>query len=60
MNRVQDFKPGQRVELHPATDWWMRGARFGDVVRLGRTLVHVKLDANGKVVPLHPTNLLPV
>lgn len=23
---------GQRVELHPATDLWMRGARFGEIV----------------------------
>ena len=27
------FKPGDRVELHPATDLWMRGARFGTVTR---------------------------
>jgi hypothetical protein len=25
---------GDRVELHPATDLWMRGAKFGRVVRL--------------------------
>lgn len=27
------FKPGERIELHPATDMWMRGARFGTVVK---------------------------
>ena len=26
------FKPGERVELHPATYMWIRGARFGAVV----------------------------
>ena len=26
------FKPGDRVELSPATEMWMRGARFGTVV----------------------------
>lgn len=38
---------GDRVELHPATDLWMRGARYGVVVRLSCTSkdrVHVKLD----------------
>lgn len=38
---------GDRVELHPATDLWMRGARYGTVVRCSLTpkdRVHVKLD----------------
>lgn len=45
-----DGKPytiGDRVELHPAHDLWMRGARFGEVVGVRSTpkdRVHVKLD----------------
>ncbi len=38
---------GDRVELHPATDLWMRGARYGVVKRLSRApkdRVHVELD----------------
>jgi hypothetical protein len=38
---------GDRVELHPGTDLWMRGARYGVVTRLSLTpkdRVHVKLD----------------
>ena len=27
------FQPGDRIELHPATDHWKRGARFGTVVK---------------------------
>lgn len=42
--RVGDFKPGQRVELHPATDLWMSGVRFGDVTSTGRVKVHVQFD----------------
>ena len=38
---------GDRVQLHPASDWWMRGARYGEVVKLGRKYVHVRLDRNG-------------
>jgi len=44
MSTCTDFSVGDRVELHPATDMWMRGARFGTVVKIGRTYVHVRLD----------------
>ena len=43
---------GDRVELHPATDLWMRGARYGVVVQLSLTpkdRVHVQLDAGRKI-----------
>ncbi len=38
---------GDRVEIHPASDYWMRGARYGTVVRTSLTpkdRVHVRLD----------------
>ena len=38
---------GDRVEIHPGTDLWMRGARFGTVVGMSLTpkdRVHVELD----------------
>ena len=38
------FSIGDRVELHPAHDLWMRGARFGTVEKLGTKWVHVRLD----------------
>lgn len=40
----KDFTIGQRVELHPGTDLWMMGARFGTVTKIGRKFVTVKLD----------------
>ena len=43
---------GDRVELHPATDLWMAGARYGTVTRTGRTRVTVKLDTRP-----HPASL---
>jgi hypothetical protein len=57
MRTVNDFKIGDRVALHPASDMWMRGAKFGEVVKVGRKLVHVNLDAINRVVRLHPINL---
>jgi hypothetical protein len=44
MFTLADFKVGQRIELHPATNLWMAGARYGTMVRLGRKHVHVRLD----------------
>ncbi len=38
---------GDRVELHPATDMWMRGVRYGTVVGISltpRDRVRVTLD----------------
>ena len=49
----------ERVELHPATDRWMMGDRYGTVVakRLalrgpftGHMIYRVKLDISGKVI----------
>lgn len=42
---------GDRVEVHPGTDLWMRGARFGVVVGVSltpRDRVRVKLDKTGE------------
>jgi len=46
-------RAGDRVEIHPALDLWMRGARYGDVVdvrRDGRLVV--KLDRVKKPIVL--------
>lgn len=40
----KEFRPGDRVELHPGLDLWMMGAKYGTVTSIGRTLVGVKLD----------------
>lgn len=35
---IPNLKPGTRVQLHPASDLWMRGATTGTIKRI---------DANG-------------
>lgn len=40
---------GRRVKIHPATDAWMQGDRYGTVVKIGRDLVHVRCDASQRV-----------
>jgi hypothetical protein len=41
---LDDFAIGDRVELHPATNLWFRGARYGTVRKVGRKLITVHVD----------------
>ena len=41
------YTVGDRIEIHPGTDLWMRGARYGEVVGVSLTpvdRVRVRLD----------------
>jgi hypothetical protein len=62
MNTAADFKAGQRVALHPATDLWMQGARYGMVVsvNVARSIVSVQVDGLNRARKIHPSNLLHV
>ena len=55
-----DFCKGMRIEMHPATDLWMRGARYGTVTHVGKAHVNVKLDKLAFVIYCAPRNLLPL
>lgn len=46
-----------RVQSHPATDAWMRGDRYGDVVKAGRKWVHVKMDHSGRTLRFSPDDI---
>lgn len=59
MPTLADFKSGDRVALHPATDLWMRGARYGTVDRVGGRWVYVRLDVTDRIVRLAPWALSP-
>lgn len=53
---------GERVELHPGTDAWMRGDRYGEIVavveRHGHVVsVRVKMDRSGRVLRLDPSRV---
>ena len=54
---TSEFRVGQRVQIHPGMDLWMRGARYGTVKKLGRERVHVKIDATGHTVTIPPSRL---
>lgn len=51
---------GTRVEAHPATDTWMRGDRYGEIVAVGRKYIRVKMDRSGRTLRFVPENLLPI
>lgn len=50
---------GDRVELHPATDLWMRGARFGTatLVSVRAGLISVAVDAIARTIRTTGANL---
>lgn len=54
-----DFAIGQRVRMHPATDAFMRGIRWGTVASVGHALIRVHCDIDGRTRAFHPVNLQP-
>ena len=54
------FLVGDRVELHPATDRWMRGDRYGEVVYVNvkKGTATVLLDKSGKRLRFRFENLM--
>ena len=54
------FKEGQGIELHPGTDQWMMGARFGTVVKTDHKtgLVHVRMDNLRNILKCKPDHIL--
>lgn len=39
---LADFKVGDRVKIHPASDWFMRGIQYANVVKVGRKALTVQ------------------
>lgn len=56
-DKPSDFRSGDRVMLHPGTDAWMRGDKYGDVTRIGKKHVHVKMDVSGRTLKVAPSRL---
>jgi hypothetical protein len=54
------FEIGERVELHPATNAWMMGDRFGQVENIGRKYVHVRMDRSGRLRQVTPEFVLKI
>ncbi len=52
--KTPDPRIGCRIELHPACDLWMRGARFGIVRAVKDGVLVIKLDKVRKLQRLTP------
>ena len=59
-NTIDTFTIGQRVQLHPALDRWMRGDRYGKVTKITRQTVHVHLWWSGQTRAFQPMHLDPI
>lgn len=44
------FYEGQYVAVHPAHGQWMRGFRYGTVVKVGKRWIHVRWSMNPEIV----------
>ena len=55
--KVGDFRVGDHVKLHPASDWFMRGVVWVTVVKIGRKLLTVRSELFGKTFTIHPSNI---
>lgn len=51
------FEVGDRVQVHPAHDYWMKGDRFGVVESIGHRYVSVRMDRSKKLARFVPENL---
>ncbi len=55
----KDLAMGDRVQLHPGTDAWMRGDRYGRIVCTGSKYAHVIMDS-GRHLKIRLDNILEV
>jgi hypothetical protein len=49
---------GKRVQMHPATDQWMMGDRYGEIVGYIQAsgFYKVKLDKSGRIYRVSPND----
>jgi hypothetical protein len=52
--QLSDFKVGDRVQLSPATAYWMRGVRYGVVHKIRDGKLYAMLDRLHRIVRLDP------
>lgn len=54
---LADFQPGDRVQLHSATDAWARGDRYGTVESIGRKWLYVRMDRSSALRRVAPADV---
>lgn len=56
--KIESWRNGHLVELHPCCDLWMRGARTGTVVKVQNNLVIVRIDNHKLPLQRLPNELI--
>ena len=51
------YAVGQRVQLHAGSYRWVRGDRYGEVIKVNRINIEVRLDRSGSVAKLHRSQI---
>jgi hypothetical protein len=56
---VVEIMLGQRVELHPNTDEWMMGDRYGQIIDISSETgnIRVLMDKSMRELIVHPRNV---
>lgn len=60
---MSQFKVGQRVQISPAYDAWMRGDRYGEIEKITAKTIHVRLDKSKRILRIptyRPTGIYEV
>lgn len=57
VSEVHDYATGERVELHPGTDAWMQGDRYGEVVKVTPSWVYVRMDKSARTLRFARRNI---
>ena len=54
----QLYHVGERIELHPATDAWARGDRYGSITKATAKYYHISMDRSGRILRVPQRNIL--
>lgn len=58
---MASFRIGQRVQLHPCTDHWMRGDKYGTITRIvGHSWLTVQMDSGRMLRHFHYQNIVEI
>ena len=55
---ITDLWVGDRVQMHPATDAFMQGDRYGTVANIGTRWIEVQMDRSGRKRRFLPADVL--
>lgn len=57
---MAEIEEGKRYQMHPVTDLFMFGDRYGEVASKGSKYVYVRMERSGRLRSVLPGNLLPI